>query len=639
MPKIVPKQTLEEIRFRNEISELIGSYITIKRAGTNFKALCPFHKEKTPSFSINTQRQSFKCFGCGEGGDAFGFIMRHEGVEFMDAVRMLAERAGIPIELEEGTSDGPNKRTLLKIHEELSRFYQRCLNDIPAAQHARDYVRSRDLGGAVAEEFLIGYAPDSWDAVLRWGAKHKYSVEDLEACGLVVASDRPDARNKHYDRFRDRLMFPIHDGQGRVIGFSGRTLTDEARGAKYVNSPETPLFRKSRVLYGLNRARRPIVEAREAILCEGQIDVIKCHMAGFDTAVAAQGTAFTEDHARALRHYADSVKLLFDADSAGQDAAMKTAGLLIAFEFEVSVVRMPPGHDPDSLIGEKGAAALRAVLDCAGSSVAFQIEVLSERERERNAGGGGRLRVASAVLQTIARASKEVQKEQLLQEAAERLNVSVAALRADMKSVKPVPLRAPQAEQAPHGRPAAQGDARPVRPGSGQRAAPQPPPGPNAAAPRTEVALCEFLAQLDNDAAVLAEVKRYLPFDVLNSVDCRRLATACVRSAESGEPVMGVLAEIGEISESLQRLSTSVLDAPMKVKGEAFSRTDVIRDIILDLWRRKLKRDRAALHAIPDAEISKTDATRREQLTQDLIALRNWDEAIEAIELILEEQI
>jgi DNA primase len=485
---------------------------------------------------------------------------------------------------------------------------------------------------------LIGYAPDSWDAVLRWGAKHKYSIEDLEACGLVVASDRPDARNKHYDRFRDRLMFPIHDGQGRVIGFSGRALKDEARGAKYVNSPETPLFRKSRVLYGLNRARRPIVEAREAILCEGQIDVIKCHMAGFDTAVAAQGTAFTEDHARALRHYADSVKLLFDADTAGQDAAMKTAGLLIAFEFEVTVVRMPPGHDPDSLIAEKGADALRAVLDCAGSSVAFQIEVLSERERERNAGGGGRMRVASAVLQTIARASKEVQKEQLLQEASERLNVSVAALRADMKSVKPVPLRAPQPEHAPQGRPAAQGEARQAQSAPAQRGAPQPPPR-SAAVPRTELALCEFLAQLDNDAAVLAEVKRYLPFDVLNNVDCRRLATACVRSAESGEPVMSVLAEIGEISESLQQLATSVLGAPMKVKGESFSRTDAIRDIILDLWRRKLKHDRAALHAIPDTEISKTDATRREQLTQDIIALRNWDEAVEAIELILEEQI
>ena len=203
-----------------------------------------------------------------------------------------------------------------------------------------------------------------------------------------------------------------------------------------------------------------------------------------------------------------------------------------------------------------------------------------------------------------------------------------------MKSVKPVPLREPQAEQASRGRPAAQGGAGPA-----QRAAPQPASRPDAAPPRTEVALCEFLAQLDNDAAVLAEVKRYLPFDVLNNVDCRRLATACVRASESGEPVMAVLAEIGEISESLQQLTTSVLDAPMKVKGEAFSRTDAIRDIILDLWRRKLKQDRAALHAIPDSEISKTDATRREQLTQDIIALRNWDEAVEAIELILEEQI
>ncbi len=612
MAKLVPKQTLEEVRFRNEISDVIGSYIAIQRAGTNFKALCPFHKEKTPSFNINTQRQIFHCFGCGAGGDVFGFVMEHEGVDFMGAVSLLADRVGIVLELEEGEAGkGPDKRKLFRIHEEISRFYQRCLREIPGAQHARDYVKERSLDDAVAEEFVVGYAPDSWDAVLRWGRKHEIHVEDLVACGLVIASDKPGSRSSHYDRFRDRLMFPIHDAQGRVIGFSGRALKEDQKSAKYINSPETPLFRKSRVLYAIHRARQSIVEAREAVLCEGQIDVIRCHQQGLETAIAAQGTAFTEEHAKSLRHYADSVVVLFDSDSAGQDAAIKTADLLIESEYSVRVARLPPGHDPDSLIREHGIDELQSILSRAASSVNFQIEVLSERW----SGAAGRLRVTNAVLASVARAPKEVQKEQLLQEAAEKLNLPLEALRKDLQTLK-AGVRRPRRADTPKPAPPVQADAPP---------------------PQVEIALCEHLLQLTDTPEQVAELRRYLPLSMISHGDCRRLAGACLKSLETGQDVMQVLAEIGEMSDNLQRLSASVLNAPPKLTGETFSRADAVRDLILDIWRRKLRSDRRAIDQNAGADMTREETGRRHQLTHDLTLLRSWDEGAETIELILED--
>ena len=203
---------MDEIRFGNDIAEVIGTYITLKRAGTNFKALCPFHKEKTPSFHVNSQRQIFHCFGCGEGGDVFSFLMKHEGVDFMMAARMLAQRAGITLEIEEGEAGrASEKEGLYRIHQGVAEFFQRCLEQTKGAAAARAYLAERDLEGETASAFMIGYAPKRWDAVLGWAAKHKFSREQMEQAGLVLRSTREGREQSYYDRFRDRLMFPIHD--------------------------------------------------------------------------------------------------------------------------------------------------------------------------------------------------------------------------------------------------------------------------------------------------------------------------------------------------------------------------------------------------------------------------------------------
>jgi len=433
MARVIPKQTLEDIRFRNDIVDVIGAYMPLQRAGSAFKALCPFHREKTPSFQVNPQRQIYHCFGCGAGGDVFSFVMQHEGLDFAGAARMLAQRAGLRLELEEGEDGGAasEKDQLYKIHQELARFYRRCLLEMRSAEPARVYLAQRDLAGPVGEEFLIGYAPNRWDSALRWGEKHRYAVEMLEKAGLVLPRSRPEGSSGHYDRFRHRVMFPIRDEQNRVIAFSGRALETADTTAKYLNSPETPIFRKSRVLYAMEKARRHIVESREAILCEGQIDVIRCHQAGFTTAVASQGTAFTEEHAHVLRRYADGAVLVFDPDRAGQDAAVKTAALFLAAGLAVRVASLPEGDDADSFIRKCGADAFRAALDRAQSAIGFQVRVLSGREDQTTEVGA--MRIARAALRTIRASPNAVQRARLIEEAAGLLNLPPTALQEEYR--------------------------------------------------------------------------------------------------------------------------------------------------------------------------------------------------------------
>ena len=430
----IPERVIEEVKFRNDIVDVIGQYVQLKRSGSTYKACCPFHKEKTPSFNVNPDRQMYKCFGCGEGGNVISFMMKHQGMDFLTAVRALAERAGIGLELEEDDGRGRHTKLLYEVNREVTAFYQRCLKQTRGAAAARKYLKERMLDGEIAEEFKLGYAPGGWGVTLEWGARHKFSEDLLEAAGLVLRSNKPKSRNRFYDRFRDRLMFPILDSQGRVVGFSARILTNDKSAPKYVNSPETDIFKKSRVLYALDKARQHIVKAtnREAVICEGQIDVIRCHQAGIKTAIASQGTAFTPDHARALKNYADSVVLAFDSDDAGRKAAIKTAVIFMDAGIIVRVAALPPGEDPDSYILAKGAAAFRNLLDDAGSVIRFQIA--SFRGGVANPHDVAAIeRIARDVLHTIAHSSNAVQEACMLNEAAELLHLPVSALQEDLK--------------------------------------------------------------------------------------------------------------------------------------------------------------------------------------------------------------
>ena len=355
----IPSQNIEQIAAANDIVEVIGSYFPLKRAGTNFKALCPFHQEKTPSFTVSPQRQTFHCFGCGVGGSVFRFVMDYEHLDFPSAVRKLAARAGVPVIEERGASGDDDRqhetrRALLQLHSEAAEWFHENLVKEKIGKPARDYLKKRGIDRRIAVDWQIGFAPDSWDAFLTWALDRGYRRPQILQSGLIKPRDENRPDGEAYDRFRGRIMFPIHNDVGEVIAFSGRVLEKEAEGAKYLNSPETPLFRKGRVLFGLHKTKRGLIEANCAIVCEGQLDLITVFEAGITNVVAPQGTAFTEDQARILKRFVSEVVLCFDADSAGRKAAERSLDALLQNNLVVRVAEMPAGEDPDSMIRHQG---------------------------------------------------------------------------------------------------------------------------------------------------------------------------------------------------------------------------------------------------------------------------------------------
>ena len=355
----IPSQNIEQIAAANDIVEVIGSYFPLKRAGTNFKALCPFHQEKTPSFTVSPQRQTFHCFGCGAGGSVFRFVMDYEHLDFPSAVRKLAARAGIPVIEERGASSDDDRqhetrRGLLQLHAEATEWFHENLVKGKAGGPARDYLKKRGIDRRIADDWQIGFAPDSWDAFLTWAIDRGYRRPQILQSGLVKPRDENRPDGDAYDRFRGRIMFPIHNDVGEVIAFSGRVFGKEVEGAKYLNSPETPLFRKGNILFGLHKTKRGLIEAGCAIVCEGQLDLITVFEAGITNVVAPQGTAFTENQARILKRFVSEVVLCFDADAAGQKAAERSLDALLQNNLIVRVAEMPAGEDPDSLIRHQG---------------------------------------------------------------------------------------------------------------------------------------------------------------------------------------------------------------------------------------------------------------------------------------------
>lgn len=431
---LISEKNLEEIRLANDIVDVIGSYFPLKKAGTNFRALCPFHKEKTPSFNVNPQRQIFKCFGCGEGGNVFHFIMKYENVDFVTAAKLLAERAGIRIEVADRPREGgtgAQKDLLYRLHDEVCSFYQNQLAREESAKVARDYLAKRGVSAEMVKLFRIGYAPNSWEATLKWAQSRKYRPELLDLAGLTIRREESAGR---YDRFRGRLMFPICNEQGKVVGFSGRVLDPDAKEAKYVNSPETPIFNKGRILFGLDKTKRAIVEAKHAVICEGQLDMIACYQAGIENVVAPQGTAFTEAHGRMLKRHADEVVLCFDSDAAGQNAAVRSIDALIEAELIVRVAEIPKGHDPDSLIRAEGVEAVRAVLGRARSYFDYHLDWLC-RQHDRTS-DRGKVAISRATAELLAKVPNAALQATYLQKAATSLGVREDALREELRKIK-----------------------------------------------------------------------------------------------------------------------------------------------------------------------------------------------------------
>jgi DNA primase len=423
----IPTQTIEQIAAANDIVEVIGTYFPLKRAGSTFKALCPFHQEKTPSFTVSPSRQTFHCFGCGAGGSVFRFVMDYEHLDFPAAVKKLATRVGIPVIEERGSSTGEDdrqhetRRSLLQLHAEAAEWFHENLVKAKVGAPAREYLKGRGIDRRIAKDWQIGFAPESWDAFLSWALERGYQQRLLLESGLITRREESASDDRGYDRFRNRIMFPIHNDVGEVIAFSGRILDKEAEAAKYVNSPETPLFRKGRVLFGLHKTKRGLIEADCAIVCEGQLDLITLFEAGITNVVAPQGTAFTENQARILKRFVSEVVLCFDADAAGQKAAERSLDALLQNNLVVRVAEMPSGEDPDSMVRTKGREEFEKLVATARDFFDWWIE------RETSAVDldslGAKMQVARKLAETIGRVQDPVMRGEVANRASARIGV------------------------------------------------------------------------------------------------------------------------------------------------------------------------------------------------------------------------
>ncbi len=392
----IPQEYIAELSRRTDISELIGSYVQLKRAGRLEKGLCPFHNEKTSSFTVYPESQSFYCFGCGAGGDAITFIKRIQNLEYTEAVRFLASRAGMPLP-EEDDDAAKRRGRLLAINRETARFYAGILNE-EAGRAARVYLRGRALDDKTIRRFGLGFAPDGFGALRDSLKSRGFTEDELLVAGVCKKSEKGGV----YDAFRNRVIFPIIDLRGNVIAFGGRKMADDDFGPKYLNSPETQVFKKSRSLYAMNIAKKSV--SKRYLLAEGYMDVISLHQAGFDTAIATLGTAITDEQAGLMADYADEVVICYDADEAGQKATAKAIDKFSRTNVKVRVLSLPEAKDPDEFIRKNGPERFAAVLE--GSGNALEYELMKAKrgfDLQSDDGRAGYLRAALDILAAEAR--------------------------------------------------------------------------------------------------------------------------------------------------------------------------------------------------------------------------------------------
>lgn len=443
MTGTIPQDIIEQVRQANDITDIIGDYIRLKKRGRNYTALCPFHVEKTPSFSVSPDKQIFYCFGCQKGGNVFTFLMEHEKMAFVEAVRFLARRAGITIPERKMTDSSREELEKLQYAQEVAMEYFKSV--LYSDQYRNDvlgYVmKKRRLSDDTIKLFQIGFAGSEWDGFLNHALKKGFFPKELAKAGLVVYSEKHD---KYFDRFRQRLMIPIFNLSGKPIAFGGRTLSKEEQ-AKYINSPETMLYSKSNVLYGLNFSRQFIREKNEVIIVEGYFDFISLYQAGIRNVVASSGTAFTPQQARLLARFAEMAYLFFDADSAGQGAALRSVDALYDAGLEVMVMIPPEGEDPDSVAVKEGVAGIESIKSKALRYLEFRIKDIDTKKL----GIIAKDKIIKELAELAGRINDPTRRQLFIDEAAMMLQINPRSLQSLLptsakESKRPLEIRSPK---------------------------------------------------------------------------------------------------------------------------------------------------------------------------------------------------
>ncbi|WP_017755817.1 DNA primase [Calidifontibacillus oryziterrae] len=433
MGKRIPEETIEQIRQQADIVEVVSEYVQLKKQGRNYFGLCPFHGEKTPSFSVSSENQFYHCFGCGAGGNVFSFIMEIEKCSFADAAAILAEKLHIelPINKEDDfpTDISKNYANIFRAHDLLQKFYHHILVNTKEGSEALQYLQNRGFTEESISKFQIGFAPDSWDRATRFLDKRGFNLHEMFQSGLV---SRRDSDGNFFDRFRNRIMFPIWDHQGRTIAFGGRIINEGE--PKYLNSPETKIFTKSKTLYGFHLARPEIRKNQQVILFEGYIDVISAWRAGVQNGIATLGTSLTEDQAKIIRRNSDNVVICYDADSAGINAAYRAAIILSNAGCHVKVARMPEGYDPDDYIRAYGNESF--VTNVIGSSTTFMAFKMEYLRRGKNLQDEGQfISYIEEILKEISLLPNAVERDHYLRQIADEFSISMDALKSQQYDI------------------------------------------------------------------------------------------------------------------------------------------------------------------------------------------------------------
>lgn len=526
---LIPEETIERIKAASDIVEIVSEHVQMRHAGRNWLGLCPFHNEKSPSFNLQPELQIYHCFGCGVGGDVVKFVQEIDKVSFVEALTFLAERAGIPVPRRGGSSaDDERNDQLFRANELAAKYFQYMLRQ-PAGADALRYLHGRGLTDETIDEFRIGYALPGWTELLEMAGRRDFATPALEQAGLVVQSRKGRG---HYDRFRNRVIFPIANLSNRVIAFGARALAADDQ-PKYLNSPETPIYHKSSVLYGMSRAREAIRRDGTAIVVEGYMDVVSLAQGGVDNVVASSGTAVTPSHAGLLGRYSERVVLLFDGDAAGGTAAERGVEVLLGIEVDTRIVTLPAGQDPDSFVRrDKGADELRQLIDKAPPALDIYLDRMAAGVDLNSV--TGRARAIERLLPLIAECKDEVRRNLMIRRAAQRLDVDEQALRTDLASAQSRP-QSRRSQDAPL--PST------VEPG---------PATPPIYVNRLER---EFAGLLIQYPKFLAETAKQLDMDVFTDSEVRRLLTHLADTYIDGK-AWDLATLLNEVDEDLSRLIT-----------------------------------------------------------------------------------